>query len=429
MLFLILLSISITSLSVVSLFLSFDREECDVFILFQTSLIILVGVSYYAIVKGCRYILLFLLSARDRNNGYVPQSATRRGLEVVEHANSSREMDDVDIEVKIVGNVECVQGLYAVDYDCNHFADKEESGNRSNKSGSLSDFDLSENSIRSMIPENTSDIGEVYSVGKAWSNIYGLGLAVFCLVYSFQMHNIHGNIMLCLSFWGVSLEEYHGVYRSKVSMCHMSGSWLSKYRRLLINDSSRYLWSPLLLTMYIFSLCVHTAAALLLDENVERLTLVTMLCNSAMPVIVTFTMKYMKRPHNMVDTIELSIPVSTMISVCVLCVILSTSPDCIHSLFVNENEDVIIYPLQFLSMFLSPILAMCTLIAVLSANDGKRSFDVATTILCIASVKLYIHSFQAAHVIIYDISFIIIQFVVFGLILFRSGICHDVDVV
>jgi hypothetical protein len=43
---------------------------------------------------------------------------------------------------------------------------------------------------------------------QAWSNVYGLGLATFFMLYSIQSGNSLGNAVMCITFLGISCLEF-----------------------------------------------------------------------------------------------------------------------------------------------------------------------------------------------------------------------------
>jgi hypothetical protein len=433
MFFLTLTFLSITSLTILSTILKLNEDQCSSTSLLHASIIVLVSVLYYVIVKACSVLLITLISIRNRRDGYrtssdnkgsgitrVSHDSIPSNKSVIDQSTMSRisEDDETELENGPGSPVDSISSL------------------------SEFDFELSEVLLENAVPDKSTtvggkarDPGETYTVGKAWSNIYGLGIAVFCLIYSLQMDSAYGNIMMCISFIVVTMEEYKITYKRRASVIHGGSGlgWCIYYRRLIIQDTFTFFWTPLFLTLLGVSMCSHIAAAVSLgatytDENTNWIALVF---NCIAPMVAPIALKHMKRPENMADTIELSIPVAAMIALCTMSVLFATSSTCIYNTFHDQDGTPMFNPVHFLAFAVSPIVAMFTIAAVLAANDAKRSLDVAVIVLCLSSIRLYKFvnpQSDTSNVLIFDASCTLIHFTAAVLYVVRSGCCKQAKV-
>jgi hypothetical protein len=407
MLFLLLAMLSVISLVVLSTLMGSRLDSCNSNTLLQTSIIILVSCIYYAIVRACGALLVLIMAVRNEkgnyaNMGHVPDTGNQQQSDRL-YTISEGTCTEVDMPVSPAGS-------------------------------SLSDFDfgVTESVVEIPLtdpiqPTNPKRYrkGELYSVAKAWSNIYGLGLGLFCLVYSFQMQSLYGNVVLCLSFLAVAGDEYIQSCKAKAANVNNEGGWAMYYRRLVLYDTHTFFWMPLMFLIYTISLILHITAALELSIKTNQSTVENVLSLSFLiPVIAPLCMTCVKRPDNLVATIELSVPIAGMISLCSLSILVATSSTCMYSAFHDIDGNMVIYPEQALTALISPIAAIFTLIAILSANDAKRSFDISVIVLGLASTRLYLLLvINDASNVGYNIRMGLVYFLFVGLVILRSRCC------
>lgn len=75
----------------------------------------------------------------------------------------------------------------------------------SNSSGSCEDDEVSQKKKR----EISSATSLRLSGRRVWSNVYGLGMGIFCMVYCMQLPSRHSNSVLCTVLWLISVEVRH----------------------------------------------------------------------------------------------------------------------------------------------------------------------------------------------------------------------------
>jgi hypothetical protein len=101
-----------------------------------------------------------------------------------------------------------------------------------------------------------------YSTLQIWSNVYGLGLASFFMLYSIQSTNTLGNVVMCTTFLGISCLEFFKQDISKQWDENPLASRLSLLLKGLKSNYRVFCIMPILLLIYMICACLLLAHAL-----------------------------------------------------------------------------------------------------------------------------------------------------------------------
>ena len=230
---------------------------------------------------------------------------------------------------------------------------------------------------------------EYFSGVKIWSNVYGLGIGVWCIVYTLQMTHSLGNVIFCMTLWGIFTGEYLEYYLAAPRAERPMMRYTKLLYELMSRDKGNYLLFPVIVILYPMSVVAHAAHAIFVktDPNdMQRADRLDIILNILLPVTGALAIKYIKRPVDMVQTIEISAPVAGMMSICTWCIFLSGNFWCTLQQYVSVGSNVTldmrdsiiyIYPASVVFFFLSPFLAVCAFVAVTSNFACNRTVDIA----------------------------------------------------
>lgn len=248
------------------------------------------------------------------------------------------------------------------------------------------ELDLEELQPRSSHSEETFD------GSKVWSNVYGLGFGIFCMVYCMQVPSRLCTSTLCTTLWLISTEEY-------LQRRADYGTFLGFQDRVIM---------PFMLVTYFVGVCLLWFSI----PSIESADFAVV--NTLIPLAGPSAMRYLKRPKDILKTLELGAPVAGLISGCIICTILSGQTDCVYQHFLqmtpaallNETEDggivnravvlpmlgdasknktIPIHPLVVLSILGAPVFAACALMGVVSSCTSGRTMDAAASFMMISS--------------------------------------------
>ena len=255
---------------------------------------------------------------------------------------------------------------------------------------------------------------ERFSSCKVWSNVYVLGVGAFCMLYGLQLENPLCNITFCAVHWLLAVGDFLYVHVIKNGLPHyrkggyanmLTCGWdlRAMWRGMIVQSTQTpdgeprssvrtadYILLPFSLLLYGICLVFHTAHASYTDLGMHlrgNSTSITVM-HVTLTAVGPIAFKFMQRPQNMVQTVEVASPVAGLIGICVLAVIGTASIDntgCIFSQYVKTDNIQIdamdyavhVYPLAIIATLLLPIAATSALVATISASNSRRTIDVA----------------------------------------------------
>lgn len=303
---------------------------------------------------------------------------------------------------------------------------------------SLDDVPMGQNDFR-----ESGQMTERFTSYKIWSNVYILGIGAFCMLYALQLENPLTNVVFCYTQWIIAVGDfvYVHIFRNAVfratyrhsrpsrwlGCCDLEALWRSLLiatQRRAAQDQEHGLSScdsrtggadiiatdnindtrihPLALTCYGVALVFHNAHASFVDLGIQlRSTpksVLVMQCVLAATGPIAF--KFMYRPKNMRQTIEVASPVAGLLGVTVLAVIGTaniTHTGCIFQQYVKAQDITLdaadyavhVFPVAIIASLLLPIAATCALVATISASNARRTIDVAGAALLVTMVRYY----------------------------------------
>lgn len=292
--------------------------------IFRTSLTTLLSIAYYMVVKMVESFLSFMLSEAT--------SATRR----CKGALLTRATNNVYGECPVQKEVYTIEEV-----------DEEE--------------DREEDEIMEGVPIVQS------SSMRIWSNVYGLGVGVYCLVFSVQSTDVYVGFVLSVCLVLIAVQEY--AYGPRATPVHGRVS------------------VPVCILLYLASL-------VLVAKSMTPRTALHWVTGALIPIVGAGLIRYMQRPSNLVETLKLSAPVSGMIGVCCVFVVgASGGMDCVivHYFMqgVPPGSFVRIDPTAMTLFFVSPVLCACALGAGLAACSKRRTLDLASGAVTLAVLRAY----------------------------------------
>lgn len=169
---------------------------------------------------------------------------------------------------------------------------------------------------------------------RIWSNVYGLGIGSFCLVYTLQLESFYGGGVACATLFVISVREYLQDYASRARMQNPSTSFYHLTQNSMRTDPANYVLFPMLLFIaYPLLLVCYTgwwwwsissffASFQELGHGImAALWLFTSTLAAIMgPVLLTCV----KRPRSLLVTMEKSSPVAALISACTIIAFISS---------------------------------------------------------------------------------------------------------
>lgn len=203
--------------------------------------------------------------------------------------------------------------------------------------------------------------------------------------------------VICSSLWLISIEEF--IFRKPTRIGVPTSRALSYHNNMARADCYNHVLFPVLLFMYFL------VSAIMWTGTTTPPTIEFAIANLFIPLVGTVAIRYVRKPSNIAETLELGTPVAALISICVICTMTASSAfsNCIDFWFFDfdyTNETISI-PMNYtfnssditsmippgirfstlLDTFVSPIPCICFLAVVTRACTMKRTFDVAVAFM------------------------------------------------
>lgn len=152
---------------------------------------------------------------------------------------------------------------------------------------------------------------EMFSVGRIYSSVYGLGLGMYFLIYALQMHDSYGNIVFCIALWCVASYEYIDQFivapRTELPMTRP----LKLLCELLSKDRRNYLILPCILGFYPLVIAthgIHAFFSLGTQDAIDRTDALDVVVNTLFPLLGVMLIKHARPRSNVIETMEVGRP-------------------------------------------------------------------------------------------------------------------------
>ena len=180
---------------------------------------------------------------------------------------------------------------------------------------------------------------------RVWTEIYGLGVGIFCVAFCMQLPSRQSNTVLCTVLWFISLHEFAVSRLNRHRNTPITEPKIDKpknedyYKRAETNDLFTYIVMPLVIVLYaagIFLMWMHVPTPLSITYGS---------LGAVVPIVGAFTMRYSSRHNSQSshETLELGAPVAGLISLCVVCTIASSQPTCVLDMFTNQQPPLLLH--------------------------------------------------------------------------------------
>lgn len=206
---------------------------------------------------------------------------------------------------------------------------------------------------------------------RAWPQVYGVGVGVYCTVYSMQSADAFTGLALAWSLVLVSVQE--------LSCEPRAGSTCGRMHK------------PACIALYAASLGLVAASGAATPR-----TPLHGVVGAAIPLAGVALIRYLQRPSNLAEVLGTSAPFSCAIGLCcVLVVVAAGGTGCVrdHYLvrdYLSSATSVRIDPTSMTLLFVSPILGVCAVSAALAACSKRRSLDIASGAALLAVARAYL---------------------------------------
>lgn len=225
-----------------------------------------------------------------------------------------------------------------------------------------------------------------YSEPRIWWEIYGLGLASFTMLYSIQSSNVIGNAVLSAAFLCVSTTEFISKDIKKKWADNPLTSKISVFLHGVKSDYQTFLIIPTLLLLYLICTGVlvgHALSPVFLGTSSDGWY---MLLNVAFACSAPFMVMHRTFPCDSNRALQISLPVSVMISCCFVSMAVSVPEPCAWGVLFGVAGKP--YWGKILSTILIPVPAMLTIWTVVRSCNAGRTIDVGVIILTLSSLRI-----------------------------------------
>lgn len=212
---------------------------------------------------------------------------------------------------------------------------------------------------------------ESFSVRKVWTNVYGLGVVGFLAMVKLQHDRILATGVLCVALGSAGAWEEG-----------RRGSWAC----------GRGVW--------LFVCCVSALGACALSSADEILQAApgayeAGVLGIAVPLAIVALLKVVRKPDNVYETLEVSLPCTGMLALMVLVLTLLYERSCFKDMVLvaveaDDEETVMVVDGRLvLGGLLNPMPCTLTVAVLVGAVLDKRSLDACCVLMACASVRAW----------------------------------------
>lgn len=210
---------------------------------------------------------------------------------------------------------------------------------------------------------------ESFSVRKVWTNVYGLGVVTFLAMIKLQHDRMLATAVLCVALGGAGAWEE----RRRGSWACTKGVWL-------------------------FVCCMSALAACALSSADEALqgargAYETGVLSIVAPLAIVAMLKMVRKPDNVYETLEVSLPCTGMLALMVLVLTFLYERQCFKDMILvaveaHDHETVMVVDGRLvLGGVLNPMPCILTVAVLLGAVLDERSLDACCVLILCASVR------------------------------------------